>query len=90
MARAALEWGMRDLAKAADISPNTVMRFETGRNEPNTLTLNAAFEAAGLIFIDADETMGEGVRLKASAEAREPDKDPGKPKARAIKEASAE
>jgi transcriptional regulator with XRE-family HTH domain len=53
MARAALEWGMRDLAKAADIAPNTVMRFETGRNAPNPVTLKAmrqAFEAAGIRF----------------------------------------
>jgi transcriptional regulator with XRE-family HTH domain len=71
MARAALGWGIRDLAKAADIAANTVFRFENGRNEPNTLTLKAmrqAFEAAGLIFIDADETAGVGVREKRAAE----------------------
>jgi transcriptional regulator with XRE-family HTH domain len=67
MARAALEWDMKDLAKAAAISTNTVARFENGRNEPNQVTLKAmrqAFEAAGLVFIDADETAGEGVRFK--------------------------
>jgi ribosome-binding protein aMBF1 (putative translation factor) len=55
MARAALEWGVRDLAKAAEIAPNTVMRFETGRNEPNPVTLRAmkrAFEAAGVRFTE--------------------------------------
>jgi transcriptional regulator with XRE-family HTH domain len=70
MARVALNWGVRDLAKAADIAANTVSRFENGRNEPNTLTLKAmkaAFEAAGVLFIDADETAGAGVRLKQSS-----------------------
>jgi transcriptional regulator with XRE-family HTH domain len=55
MARAALRWGVRDLAKAADIAANTVFRFENGRNEPNTLTLKAmrqAFEAAGVRFTE--------------------------------------
>jgi DNA-binding XRE family transcriptional regulator len=67
MARAALGWGVRDLAKAADIAANTVFRFENGRNEPNTLTPKAikqAFEAAGLLFIDADDNGGVGVREK--------------------------
>ena len=75
MARAALGWGVRDLAKAADVSANTVFRIENGRNVPNPATLKTikhAFEAAGLIYLDADETAGEGVRLKVSAEAKEP------------------
>jgi transcriptional regulator with XRE-family HTH domain len=77
MARAALEWGVRDLAKAAEIAPNTVMRFETGRNAPNTITLKAmkqAFEAAGVRFIaEGEESLrgGPGVRLKASAEEQQ-------------------
>ncbi len=69
MARAALEWDMKHLAKAAVISTNTVARFERGRNEPNPVTLKAirlAFEAAGMLFIDADETAAEGVRLKTA------------------------
>jgi transcriptional regulator with XRE-family HTH domain len=70
MARVALDWGVRDLAKAADISANTVSRFENGKNVPNPVTLKAmqqALQAKGLIFIDADETGGEGVRLKKPA-----------------------
>jgi len=53
MARVALSWGVRDLAKVADISANTVSRFETGKNEPNPVTLKSiqrAFEAAGVRF----------------------------------------
>jgi DNA-binding XRE family transcriptional regulator len=71
MARAALGWGVRELAKEADVSANTIFRFENGRNEPNTLTLKAikaAIEAAGLIFIDADDNGGVGVREKRAAE----------------------
>jgi transcriptional regulator with XRE-family HTH domain len=70
MARAALGWGVRDLAKAADIAANTVFRFENGRNEPNTLTLKAmrqAFEAAGVRF----EGGGVFPPEEASAEAEE-------------------
>jgi transcriptional regulator with XRE-family HTH domain len=55
MARAALEWGVRDLADAAGIAANTVVRFETGRNTPNQATLKVirqAFEAAGITFVD--------------------------------------
>jgi transcriptional regulator with XRE-family HTH domain len=67
MARVALNWGVRDLAKAADVAANTVSRFENGKNVPNPATLKVIkqeFEAAGVLFIDADETAGEGVRLK--------------------------
>jgi transcriptional regulator with XRE-family HTH domain len=55
MARAALDWGVRDLAEAAGIAANTVTRFETGRNVPNPATLKVirqAFEAAGVKFVD--------------------------------------
>jgi transcriptional regulator with XRE-family HTH domain len=98
MARAALEWDMKDLAEAAAISTNTVARFENGRNTPNPVTLKAmrqAFEAAGLMFIDTDETAAEGVRLslglKPSAEEEKPAEKLAKPKkAKAAKEPEAE
>ena len=54
MARAALDWGVRDLAKAADISANTVARFESGK-KPNASTvklIQQAFENAGVKFLD--------------------------------------
>jgi hypothetical protein len=46
---------------------NTIDRFENGRAVPIPANLKAlwqAFEAAGVPFIDADETAGEGVRHK--------------------------
>jgi transcriptional regulator with XRE-family HTH domain len=55
MARAALGWGVRDLAKKAGISANTVARFENGHHTPNPATLKVirlAFEAAGVRFND--------------------------------------
>jgi transcriptional regulator with XRE-family HTH domain len=52
MARAALNWSTRDLAKAAGVSSNTVSRFESGKPAiPATLkTIQQAFEAAGVRF----------------------------------------
>jgi transcriptional regulator with XRE-family HTH domain len=52
MARAALGWGVRDLARKAGVSPDTVARFERGDElRPATLaTLRAALEAAGAVF----------------------------------------
>jgi DNA-binding XRE family transcriptional regulator len=53
MARAALGWGVRDLALAAGVSANTVVRFENGRVAANQATLTVirlAFEKAGIRF----------------------------------------
>ena len=52
MARTALGWGVRDLAKYAHIGPSTVARFESGKpTNASTLTLiKQAFEAAGVQF----------------------------------------
>ncbi len=65
MARVALGWTGRDLAKAAQVGVATVDRFETGRSTPIPATLNAmsrALEEAGIEFL-ADE----GVRLRNRA-----------------------
>jgi transcriptional regulator with XRE-family HTH domain len=65
MARGALAWSMRDLAKAARISPTTVNQFERGYTATNYSTLAAirrAFEDAGIIFLDGNGE-GPGVRL---------------------------
>jgi len=60
-----LGWGVRDLAKAAKSSPNTVARFERGDElRPRTVeSLRHALEAAGVIFI-AENGDGPGVRLR--------------------------
>jgi transcriptional regulator with XRE-family HTH domain len=45
MARVALGWTGRDLAKAAQVGAATVDRFETGRSTPIPATLNAMSRA---------------------------------------------
>ncbi len=66
MARAAVGWGVRELAEKAKISPNTVSRIENGGDAlASTLDrIQAALEDAGVIFIDRNEDGGPGVRLK--------------------------
>ena len=67
MARAAVGWGVRELAERANITPNTVSRIENGGDAlASTLDrIRAALEDAGVIFIDEDEE-GPGVRLRKS------------------------
>ena len=66
MARAALEWGVRDLAAKAGVAANTVSRYENGADAlGDTLErIQRALEQAGVIFIDQNEESGPGVRLK--------------------------
>lgn len=66
MARIALGWGVRDLAKAAEVAPASVTRFEGGHGMQTRTTdaIRATLEAAGIIFIHADDTAGPGVRLR--------------------------
>jgi hypothetical protein len=54
MARAALEWSVRDLAKHAHVGSTTVIRFEGGKPaNASTLTLiKQAFQAAGILFTE--------------------------------------
>jgi len=66
MARAAVGWGVRDLAAKASVGVSTVTRFEAGQVEPIPATVAAiqrALEAAGVEFI-AENGGGAGVRLK--------------------------
>ncbi|KAB1108996.1 helix-turn-helix domain-containing protein [Neorhizobium galegae] len=76
MARAALGWGTRDLAQNAGVSPDTVARLERGE-DLKLATVNimrAAFESAGVIFIEEEGGQGVGVRL---AKASDPQKTDG-------------
>jgi transcriptional regulator with XRE-family HTH domain len=65
MARAAMGWGVRDLAEAAKVSPDTVARFERGEElrERTVDAIRAALEAGGAEFID-ENGGGVGVRLR--------------------------
>ena len=66
MARTALGWGVRDLARKAGVSPTTVTRFENGAHtRVDTLgQIQEVLERAGIIFVAADEAGGPGVRLR--------------------------
>ena len=65
MARAALGWSVRELARKAGVAANTVSRYENGSDAyGETLkSLRRALEAGGVIFIDENGD-GPGVRLK--------------------------
>jgi transcriptional regulator with XRE-family HTH domain len=65
MARAALGWGVRELATAAKVSPDTIARLERGETlYPRTVAaVRAALESAGVEFI-AENGGGPGVRLR--------------------------
>lgn len=68
MARAALGLGVRDLAAAAKVSPDTIARLERGETlYPRTIeAIRVALEQAGVVFIEQNGG-GPGVRLvKAS------------------------
>ena len=67
MARAALGLGVRELAAAAKVSPDTVARLERGEDlrERTIVDIRQALEAAGVVFLADGETVdgGPGVRL---------------------------
>jgi transcriptional regulator with XRE-family HTH domain len=66
MARAALNWTVRDLADASGLHRNTVNNLEVGRyaGDPKTLELiEQVLTKAGVQFI-AENGGGPGVRLK--------------------------
>jgi transcriptional regulator with XRE-family HTH domain len=68
MARAALGWGVRELALKAKVSIDTVARFERG-DELKERTIDAlqrALEAAGVEFTNGDQP---GARLTKAAAA---------------------
>jgi transcriptional regulator with XRE-family HTH domain len=66
LARTALGWGVRDLARRAGVSPTTVSRYENGAHTraDTVALLQDVLERAGIIFVAADEQAGPGVRLK--------------------------
>jgi transcriptional regulator with XRE-family HTH domain len=73
MARAAVGWGVRDLAKKASVTANTVTRIENGADAKQSTMdrLQQALEAAGVEFID-ENGGGPGVRLKKRQQKRKP------------------
>ena len=69
MARAAVGWGVRELAERAGVSANTVTRIENGADAKQSTMdrMQGALEAAGVEFTNGDQP---GVRLTKAAAAR--------------------
>lgn len=70
MARTALDMGVKQLADAAAVSTNTIVRFERGEDlKPRTIAaIRTVLEEAGVVFLDGDYSGsgGPGIRLKAN------------------------
>src|SRR5262245_8586334 len=69
MARAAIGWGVRELAEKAGVTANTVTRIENGADAKQSTidALQRTLEAAGIEFTNGDQP---GVRLTKAAAAR--------------------
>ena len=68
-ARALLAISQQDLATQAAVGLNTVKRIEAAGDEPTgniqtLLRIKRALEQAGILFIDQEEALGPGVRLR--------------------------
>jgi hypothetical protein len=65
MARSAVGWGVRELGAAADVSPETIVRFEGGEalRARTIAAIRNALETAGVEFIP-ENGGGPGVRLR--------------------------
>jgi transcriptional regulator with XRE-family HTH domain len=68
MARAAVGWGVRELAEKAGVNANTVTRIENGADAKQSTmdALQRALEAAGVEFTNGEQP---GVRLTKAAAA---------------------
>lgn len=72
MARAALNWTVRDLAEATGLHRNTINNIEVGRyaGDPKTLEIiEHELRAAGIEFIE-ENGGGPGVRLRKPTKQR--------------------
>ena len=71
LARTALGWGVRDLAKFAKVSTQTIVRLEGGEQlrGQTVQRIRLVFEEAGIEFV-ADDAGLLGVRLRRNLEAR--------------------
>lgn len=68
-ARALIGWKQTELAAASGVSEISIKNIERGATDPRASTLaalQAAFEKAGVVFLDPGDTRdgGAGVRLR--------------------------
>jgi transcriptional regulator with XRE-family HTH domain len=74
-ARALLGWRQEDLSKAAGVGTATIQRIEKSQHPitgyvSTLVRLRAAFEHAGILFTEEDETGGFGVRMAKNKRRR--------------------
>lgn len=71
MARAAVRWGVRELAKKAGVTANTVTRIENGADAKQSTMdkLQSVLEAAGVEFTNGAQP---GVRLHKQQGKKKP------------------
>lgn len=77
MARAGLNWTVRELAERARANKNTISRYEAGKEIlSGTLEqLERVLMEEGVVFIGEDAESGPGVRLPKPATTRKPAQD---------------
>jgi len=65
MARAALDWSIRDLARESKVSHDRIVRFEKGQplKERTEDAIRVTLEQAGVIFLP-DDGESIGVRIR--------------------------
>ena len=74
-ARALLGWTQEDLSKASGVGTATIQRIEKSHRPisgyvSTLVRLQAAFEQAGVQFMDEDEVGGFGVRMARKKKKR--------------------
>jgi transcriptional regulator with XRE-family HTH domain len=74
-ARGLLGWRQQDLSKASGVGTATIRRIEKSERAMTSyvstiVRIQAAFEDAGIQFIDEDENGGYGLRLKKKKRKR--------------------
>jgi transcriptional regulator with XRE-family HTH domain len=74
MARAGLGWSLVDLAQKAEINPNTISRYESGRDvlASKLRRLEEALIAAGVKFSEEDECLSVSVPIAPPSSAKGP------------------
>ena len=67
MARAALNWALRDLEKKSGVNRNTISRYESGKEilSGSLRTLERVFVDAGITFVEEGDKFGVFVRSPA-------------------------
>jgi transcriptional regulator with XRE-family HTH domain len=73
MARAALEWSLRDLQEKTGVNKNTLARFESGKGVllSTAIKIEEVFVSAGITFLYEEGNRGPGI-IVSKVEVRSP------------------